>query len=107
MTLKAAYQEGVSNGYGIAQENIMDFMRKHYPRSWWDTANLRGERRQTFISECLETESHFRQFSPFEFFAQELNAMDEKQEGLSQTAWGRYEDGVLAGIKKAIREHNQ
>lgn len=107
MTLKEAFEEGVSNGYGIARENIWDFMRKHYPRGW-ETAKLRGERRQNFISECLETESdHFRQFSPFEFFAKELNDMDGKQEGLSEVAWERYEYGVLRGIKKAIREHNQ
>lgn len=46
-------------------------------------------------TEAFESEEHSRQYSPFEFFAQELNNDPD-----SDSAWKAYEAGVEAGIEK-------
>jgi hypothetical protein len=85
MTLKEAYETGWNTGYDIARSNWND-------RS--DTATI-----EEFISECQETESdHFRQYSPFEFTAQEFNESRNPDK-----TWERYGSGVSAGINAFIK----
>ena len=52
-----AREYGWSVGYGIGEDNAFDYT--NYDQ---------------YLADCLETEQdHFRQFSPFEFYASEFN----------------------------------
>ena len=106
MTQKDAYDYGFNNGYGIGECNISDY-------SDFDT----------FISECLETESdYFRQFSPFEFYANEFNATARevhytRTDSAGRTnnhtrivkqypdaMWESYDNGVYKGLLKSWKD---
>lgn len=80
------FEIGESTGYDIARENISEY----------DPENP-----DKFISDMAEHESDvYRQFSPFEFLAQEMNRGKN-----SESKWEDYDNGVLAGIERAIAEH--
>jgi hypothetical protein len=90
MNKKDTYQSGYEIGYDIANTNITDLNTEN----WNDTIL------DTFVSEMCETESeHYRQFSPFEFFAHDINECDNA-DGL----WDAYDNGVYKGILKRVRE---
>lgn len=79
------YSIGFDTGYDIAQTNIHD---------------LGPDNVDKFIGEMSEHESEiYRQFSPFEFLAQEMNKGKKSDE-----KWEQYDNGVLAGIQKAVDE---
>lgn len=100
-----AKEIGFDNGYGIGQENAPDYKP--------------GQKEQ-FMADCLETEMvHFRQFSPFEFTAQEFNrsvhffdndgnvVKEEVQEWVNDKIWEKYNAGVYEGLLKAWKEWTQ
>ena len=88
-TIKNAYQQGYDIGYSIAQSNIQQYN------------NLTKENQENFISDMLETElEHYRQFSPFEFDAQEFNESKNPD-----AIWNSYEAGVYKGILKRVKEY--
>ena len=90
MNQKIAYEQGLINGYGIADSNIYLEL---------DSEGFCQEDLDNFFDLCIETESdHFRQFSPFEFFAKEIN--DSKY---PDAIWDKYDRGVEVGIRKCIR----
>lgn len=89
MNKKDCYQYGYDNGYSIAVDN----------RSDYNLADV--DERENFIDNMVETESeHFRQFSPFEFFAHDVNMTGNRSDEL----WKSYEDGVYKGICVLVRE---
>ena len=47
---------------------------------------------------CLESELHSRQYSPFEFFASDVNECGDRAEGL----WDSYDEGVVKGIDATL-----
>jgi hypothetical protein len=51
------------------------------------------------LSEALEGEVNARQFSPFEFLAQELNSGRDPE-----ALWEAYERGVEAGAKAGLKK---
>lgn len=73
---------GQVSGYGIGLDIVYDFN------------NL-----DDFLGEVSEIELHMRQFSPFEFFAKELNDSDDPDK-----AWDVYENSILEGAEKVWRE---
>ncbi len=82
MTLRDAYVLGMDVGSGIGMAN-----RSNYSSIEFDK----------YYSECLQTEmEHYRQFSPFEFVAQEFNDSDDPDR-----YWENYEEGVATGITRA------
>ena len=105
MTQSDAYDYGFNNGYGIGECNIVDYTDF-----------------DTFISECLETEmDHFRQFSPFEFYANDFNSETRKESYFRMRGslrieytrirkqdpdkmWESYEDGVYKGLVKSWKD---
>ena len=94
MTGQEAFDYGYSNGYGIAEDNWVDF--SSIVKSAYDQ---QGSDMDTFVSECLGCESdHFRQFSPFEFYANEFNNTDYPEE-----TWDSYDNGVLNGVVAAVK----
>ena len=85
ITLEEAYRRGKSYGLGIGEENARDFGRYDF---------------EQYMDECTEHERNvFRQYSPFEFLARDLN--DHPDPDL---AWERYEAGVAVGLRQAWRE---
>ena len=91
VTVKDAYNYGLNNGYNIADTNILDY----------DLTN--DDNVDQFISDMLETESdHFRQFSPFEFYAKAFN---DNEQMYNSNIWETYENGVYKGILKRIKEN--
>ena len=90
MNKKDTYNQGHDTGYSIADSNIYDL----------DPDNYTQEDLDNFISNCSETESnHYRQFSPFEFFAKEINDCWN-----ADSLWDSYDNGVYKGIQKRVKE---
>lgn len=86
MDTHEAYEEGYSNGYGIGQENRTDFTDH-----------------DAYMEACLTHEQDtFRQYSPFEFFAHDINELGE--EGGSEECWEAYDRGVADGLDAAWNE---
>lgn len=102
VTKREAYAEGRANGYGIAVQNIDDALK-----AWAFGDDKESDSPfDAIVSMALETEAeHFRQFSPFEFWAAKLNADEDRAEEL----WASYDAGVHRGATKAasdfVREH--
>ena len=87
------YQIGRDTGREIAECNIADY----------DLSD--NEQAEKFMSDMLETESeHYRQFSPFEFLAREINHW-ERVWNRDGELWGLYETGVLEGIQSVVDEN--
>ena len=96
-SLSDAYELGFDNGFGIAESNMSDFaaiVRQAYEKQETE--------KETFVSECIETESdHFRQFSPFEFYANDMNDSDDPD-----LFWATYDEGVFDGIYCVVYENS-
>ena len=89
MNKKDCYNQGYNTGHDIAKSNIHDY----------DLSSEEGH--DKFISEMCEHESDvYRQYSPFEFFAHDINSYGERSEGL----WESYDNGVYNGILAAIKD---
>lgn len=87
ITVKEAYDYGFNNGYNIADTNFHDYT----------------DHNDDFISDMLEIESdHFRQFSPFEFYA---NAFNQHEQVYNSNIWDKYDHGVYNGILARIKEN--
>jgi hypothetical protein len=88
VTVKDAADMGVRTGVTIARANH---------------AQLPKLGKEKFLQECVETESeHYRQFSPFEFYAKSFN-----QSPNSDKVWAAYENGVEVGIKRFIGKYEK
>ena len=88
MTLAYAERLGRVHGEDIAASILSE-----------DTT-LDGE---TFGDVLSETVEHFRQYSPFEFYARDINAREHRYEGGAEDGWARYEDGFSRGVRVACR----
>ena len=107
---------GIDNGYGIGQDN----------RSRFELGRF-----ESYLADCQEIEmDHFRQFSPFEFTANEFNrpvefygysgynadgspivdyniiVKEENRPWVNDKIWDKYESGVTEGIERAWKEHS-
>lgn len=51
-------------------------------------------------SAAFESEQNARSYSPFEFFAHDINETGDRAEDL----WEAYEEGVAVGIKSGLKE---
>lgn len=50
-------------------------------------------------SAAYESEMNARQYSPFEFFAAEMNKDENRSDGL----WSAYDEGVRIGIRRGLK----
>lgn len=102
--LESAKLTGIENGYGIGVDNRSSYRLGQF---------------HDYLSECLETEQeHFRQFSPFNFTAQEFNrpvyfydndidmnvVKEEQREWVNDDIWDSYDGGVVEGLEEAWKE---
>lgn len=84
MNKRDVYAQGYSEGYGIVESNHVEF---------------RDMDKDEILSEVGEIESNARQFSPFEFFAADINRSRNPD-----ALWEAYDSGVYAGAKAAIKK---
>lgn len=90
MNKKDVYQKGYWTGYDIAKENINELNPESFCKQELDD----------FAGSMAEHESEtYRQYSPFEFFAKDLNDSHDP-DGM----WDAYDEGVWAGIQRLVRE---
>ena len=88
MNKKECYKKGFNTGYDIAEENRADY-------NLMDDAS-----KDQFISDMMTHESEvYRQYSPFEFFAHDINASKYPDE-----LWDVYDNGVFDGIMQLVEE---
>jgi hypothetical protein len=93
-TKREAYLIGRNTGNGIAEHNFDDFINDEFKEELETDCNEKDAHGFQYI--CLQIESeHYRQFSPFEFTAQEFNASKYPDE-----IWSEYERGVFNGAKQ-------
>ena len=88
------YDCGFSIGTDIAIENIQELAEKFF---WQEKTidDLTGEL-------CMIESEHFRQFSPFEFFAKKLNDSDDPD-----YLWDKYDYGVYKGVQKVVDTYKE
>jgi len=103
--LLEGYREtGIDKGYGAAECNKSEVRDAIYKESIEDIDEVEDK----FREYASEGECNSRQYSPFEFFAKELNDLDsEYEEGCSEEAWEAYDEGVSEGIDKAWKESKE
>jgi len=90
MNKKDVYQKGYWTGYDIAKENMGELNEECFSE----------QELEDYSGAMSEYESDgFRQYTPFEFFAKDLNNSHDP-DGL----WDAYDEGVWAGIQRLIRE---
>ena len=90
MNKKDVFSTGFETGYDIAQNNIVDLNPIH-----WNNDDI-----EIFISEIIGFEQDiYRQYSPFESFAHEINESRN-----NESLWESYDNGVSKGIMKRVRE---
>ena len=88
MNKKDCYNHGFNTGYDIAEENRSDY-------NLIDDAS-----KDQFISDMITHESEvYRQYSPFEFFAHDININKYPDE-----LWDVYDNGVFDGIMQLVKE---
>jgi len=90
MNKKSVYQDGFSTGYDIASENIHDLNAENFTQDDLDK----------MIEDCSARESDvYRQYSPFEFLAHDINECVN-----SGDLWDSYDNGVYKGICQRVKE---
>ena len=106
MNQREAYERGKENGYAAAEylddEQIKDAVENLYQADFISEHGLDKEDLAFAASiAAWENEKNARSYSPFEFFAHEINMSGNRAEGL----WEKYEEGVTVGINKGVREY--
>lgn len=100
MTKKEVYQQGYETGYGIAQEQApesFDELGGVQPAS----LATKKELAQEMANFAAQHESEiYRQYSPFESFASEINNSRDPD-----ALWEAYEDGVHKGTFAAAMKY--
>lgn len=103
--LLSGYREnGIDKGYSAAKCNKSEVRDAIYKENIEDIDDVEDK----FREYASEGESGSREYTPFEFFAKELNDLDsEYEEGCSEDAWTAYDEGVSEGIDKAWKESKE
>lgn len=93
-TLEELENEGYRVGEQIAQANSPD-----------SVDNMREADKEVFkenlMNELTEAEENYRCYSPFEFFAKDLNERED-----SDDAWEAYDEGISRAFSDAIDEYD-
>ena len=105
-TLADAYRDGFNHGHGIACHNVPRIGDKISPCvDWVGYRYVTAENiRDAHEMYCFEAEANSRQFSPFEFTANELNEAGEgdDENPSSDELWEAFEAGTADAIRADI-----
>jgi hypothetical protein len=89
LNLKELYDDGFCHGQDLFQYNYRDVKI---------TEDMDvDEFRDKVFDVCGEADYGYRQYSPFEFFAYELNTAENSEE-----AWEAYEKGIWDGVADCL-----
>ena len=89
LNLKEIHYDGFCHGQDLFQYNVRDVKI---------TEDMEiDEFRDKVFEICIEADDGYRQYSPFEFFAYELNNAKNSEE-----AWEAYEKGIWNGITESL-----
>ena len=105
MTKREAYLIGRETGNSIAEHNFQDFINQTDEVIDFILTNLYQDDEPVHQFQCLVSQiesEHYRQFSPFEFTAQDFNESHDP-DGM----WSEYERGVWNGSKQTFHKLNQ
>ena len=94
-TIEDVKARGQNHGYDIASINAPE--AKSYNKVW-ENPDLDGYNIEGLIDEiqclCYDADESYRQYSPFEVFAHELNSSPNAEE-----LWEAYDEGISKGIE--------
>lgn len=107
--LKEVYKAGRSRGYEFGQAacfeiEIGDAFQCATMFVIYDITETEEELAEHRYNAAYECECNARQMSPFEFTAKALNEYGDT-DWSAASAWERFEEGIEAGIKCALRCH--
>lgn len=101
-TIEAVREKGFAHGASLVIHNHHD--ATHYRELLQQAevgevvdANMLNEWRQSVYSITADADDCFRQYSPFEFFADALNGAENGEE-----LWEAYDEGISTGIAAQI-----
>ena len=90
MNQKEAYQKGKDIGTSIANASF-------------DDTNWLMSQEDDFTSDIYDRKDNYQSYSPWEFFAKEVNDSGDRAENL----WDQYENGFAMGAKKVFKVRTQ
>lgn len=93
--LQEVYNKGFSHGQELVRCNWINFVEMID----LDDEDIE-ECKENLTEYCWEADENYRQYSPFEFFAYELNKAENCEE-----AWDSYEEGIGEGIRTAVEKY--
>lgn len=96
--LESAYRTGWNQGHGIACHNVPKLGERIFSEARGRVTVDEDNIREIHESECYAAEWNARQFSPWEFIAQEFNSADEDSDACPDALWDAYEQGVSDAI---------
>lgn len=108
-TKKDIKEMGIDRGYGIASWiELPEVGQKVNKDIDWlglgDKIETAEAAQEYFFLLAHESESNSRQYSPFEFTAQELNDMEDKK---PYDVWSVFEDGINLGVARNWKERSK
>lgn len=99
--------EGLNRGYSIAKSIDLVDIGDYGDGQFLDERNrvkITSDNWLEFHTNyAYECESNDRQFSPFEFLANDINNYEYKK-GICSEAWLEFEEAISRGIRKALKE---
>ena len=106
MNKREAYEAGYDRGWNVASwtemPTIGSTLALHVDWVGIGTIETVEEQLEAWELMCSEAEREGRQFSPFEFLAQDLNQSRDPD-----AYWDAFEEGVAAGICAYRRKHHK
>lgn len=91
MNKKQCYSRGFNTGYEMAKSNEQNLLSC----GKFDEAMI-----EQFIADtCTSETEYFRQYSPFEIFANQINNSHDPD-----SLWAEYDNGVSDGVQRRIAE---
>ncbi len=102
MNQQEAYDHGKANGYAAASYLDADAIGWASDELGYGDPDAldKQEFEEVAQSAAYEGELNARSYSPFEFFAHDINMSGNRAEGL----WEKYAEGVTVGINKGVKE---
>lgn len=85
--IKGVYRDGFNHGHHLVRFNIYDVEEREN----------KNEFKDKITALCWEADDNYRQYSPFEFFCNELNNCEDPE-----AAWNAYERGIADGIEDEL-----
>jgi hypothetical protein len=99
MNQREAKEYGIDQGYSAVQYcDVSDIDQSEANCECLETG--KGACKDCLTYGAFESEQNARQYSPFEFFAHEINSTGDRAEGL----WEAYDQGVAIGIKRGLKD---